>query len=459
MASPIHHIDGLRGYAAFFVVWHHISLIYFSWSLHDGYAGRETDHLLQLPILRLAISGPPHVFIFFVVSGYALSHKTLKLLRATGGNPKTKTEEAYAALASSAFRRHPRLFLPPVVLSLPTVLVAYANGFGGTQEGGGQMPGAAVQAMDPAPLATLTEQFADYVRTALELVDPLAHRDEWTWVYNPAMWTLPHEFRGSLLVYGALLTLSRCKNGVRLLVTVGMASWALYFVYWPQFLFLSGMLLADLRLHSRRRTPEEDEEEKSSTLDGEWKPAATHSNSSWQSAGTHKWSSQYVQAAAQITIYVFVLYVLGAPEWHLGGDKAPGYVWLAQLVPSQYIAANLPGHFWGTIAAVALILVLDRSPLLQRLFTTPLARYLGRISYSLYLVHVPILHGLGWWAGKFFLEYTGSDTNSGYVLGVAGAVAVVWVVTIWAADLGWRYVDAPAVRFAGWVHRRVASGK
>lgn len=452
----MHHIDGLRGYAAFFVVWHHISLIWFSWSLHDGYAGRETDHLLQLPILRLAISGPPHVFIFFVVSGYALSHKTLKLLREGG---RTKTEEAYAALASSAFRRHPRLFLPPVVLCLPTVLVAYANGFGGTQDGGGRMPGAAAKAMDPAPLATLTEQFADYARTVLELVDPLAHRADWTWVYNPAMWTLPHEFRGSLLVYGALLALSRCKSGVRLLVMVGMASWALYSVYWPQFLFLSGMLLADLRLHSRRRTLEEDEEEKSSALDDEWKPAATQGNSGWKSVAARKWSSQYVQAAAQITIYVVVLYVLGAPEWHLGGDKAPGYVWLARLVPSQYIAAELPGHFWGTIAAVALILVLDRSPLLQRLFTTPLARYLGRISYSLYLVHVPILHGLGWWAGKFFLGYTGSDTNSGYVLGVTGAVAVVWVVTIWAADLGWRFVDAPAVRFAGWVHRKVALGK
>lgn len=437
------------------MVWHHISLLWFSWSLHDGYAGRETDHLLQLPILRLAISGAPHVFVFFVVSGYALSHKTLRLLRAGG---QTKTKEAYAALASSAFRRHPRLFLPPVVLCLPTVLVAYAGGFGGTQEGGGQMPGAAVKAMDPAPLATLGAQFGDYVRTVLELVDPLADRADWTWVYNPAMWTLPHELRGSLLVYGALLALSRCKSSARLLVTVGMASWALYCVYWPQFLFLSGMLLADLRLHSQPRTPEEDEEEKLCTLDGEWKSAVTRSNSSWKSVVARRWSSQYVQAAAQIAMYVFVLYVLGAPEWHLGGDKAPGYIWLAQLVPSQYIAAELPGHFWGTMAAAALIFVLDRSPLLQRLFTTPLARYLGRISYSLYLVHVPILHGMGWWAGKFFLGYTGSDTNSGYVLGVTGAVVVVWVVTIWAADLGWRYVDAPAVRFACWVHRKAASG-
>ncbi|KAK8090555.1 hypothetical protein PG994_000060 [Apiospora phragmitis] len=430
-------LDGLRGYAAFFVVWHHISLIWFPWSLHDGYAGRETDHLLQLPIARLAISGPPHVFVFFVVSGYALSHKALKLLRQGPG----KAEEAYAALASSAFRRHPRLFIPPVVFCLPTPLIAYANGFGGTQAGGGQMPGAAAKAMDPAPLATLGAQFGDYARTVLQLADPLAHSSDWTWIYNPALWTLPHEFRGSLLVYGTLLALSRCESSVRLLLVTGMAFWALYFVYWPQFLFLGGMLLADLRIHSRHRTQEEvGAEQVSSTLDGEWKPAVTHRSGSWKSIVTRKWDNQHVHAAVQIAMYIFVLYVLGAPPWHLGGDKAPGYFWLSQLVPSQYIAANLPDHFW-------------------RLFTTPFARYLGRISYSLYLVHVPILHGLGWWAGKFFLGITGSETDSGYVLGVVAAVAVVWVVTIWAADLGWRYVDAPAVRFAGWVHRKVASGR
>ncbi|KAK8051589.1 hypothetical protein PG993_002974 [Apiospora rasikravindrae] len=429
--------NGLRGYAAFFVVWHHISLVWFSWDLHGGYAGSEMGYFLQLPIIRLAISGPPHVFVFFVISGYALSHKTLKLLRQGG-----KTEEAYATLASSAFRRHPRLFIPP-------------------EEGGGRMPRGAVKLMGPAPLATLGAQFGDYVRTTLEMIDPLGHRNDWTWIYNPALWTLPHEFRGSLLVYGALLALSRCKSSVRLLVTTGMAFWALYFVYWPEFLFLSGMLLADLRLHTRHHTQGQkgEDDEASSTLDVEWKPAITSRSSGWKSVIPTGWSNQYVHTTVQTVMYIFILYVLGAPEWRLGGAEAPGYVWLAQLVPSQYIAADRPSHFWPTIAAVALIFALDRSPLLQRLFTTPFARYLGRISYSLYLVHVPILHGLGYWAGKFFLETTGSETDSGYVLGVTAAAVVVWVVTIWAADLGWRYVDAPAVRFAGWVYRKVAVGR
>ncbi|KAK8119193.1 uncharacterized protein PG998_003819 [Apiospora kogelbergensis] len=440
-------LDGLRGYAAFFVVWHHISLLYFPWSLHGGYEGRETDRLLQLPIVRLAISGAPHVFVFFVISGYALSHKTLRLLQEGGAD---KGEEAYAALASSAFRRHPRLFVPPVVLCLPVPLLAYAGWLGG------QMPGAAAKAIDPTPLASLSEQFVDYARAALELADPLAHRDGWTWVYNTSLWTLPHEFRGSLLVYGALLALSRCNSIVRLLLTASMAVWALYHVHWPQFLFLSGMLLADSRLHSSHHTQGEEDPGSSSTLDGEWKSAAVskHTNG-WKSTVTCKWSNRFLQATIQVMSYLFILYVLGTPPWHLGGDKTPGYIWLAQHVPSRYIDAKLADYFWPSIAAVALVFVLDRSPLLQRLFMTPFARYLGRISYSLYLVHIPILQGLGLWAGQFFVGLMGPETDSGYVAGVAAAVVVVWALVVWAADLGWRFVDAPAVRFAGWAHRMV----
>ncbi|KAK8868914.1 acyltransferase family-domain-containing protein [Apiospora arundinis] len=461
--SPTAWLDGLRGYAAFFVVWHHISLIFFSWSLHDGYAGRETDHLLQLPIVRLAISGPPQVFVFFVISGYALSYKPLKLLRDAGGSSsrkcrtqekeETPTASFYAALASSAFRRHPRLFIPAIVMSLPVPLLAYSRWFGM------QMPGAAVKAIDPTPLETLGAQFMDYLHAALELADPLAHRDDWTWDYNTTLWTLPHEFRGSLLVYGALLALSRCRNGVRMFLVAFMAAWALYFAHWPQFLFLSGMLLADLRLRSHRGTQEEEDERcDSSMFDGEWKPAAVAQHSSgWNSVVSHTWPSKYLQAMIQVTSYLCVLYVLSAPPWHLGGDKVPGYIWLAQRVPSQWVDAELPDYFWAGIAAVALIFILDRSPLLQRLFTTPFARYLGRVSYSLYLVHGPILSSFGWWLGKSLTDLTGPETDSGYIVGIAATVVVFWVVVIWAADLGWRFVDAPAVRFAAWAHRKVAS--
>lgn len=98
--------DGLRGIASLLVVFHHASLLGFSWEIHDGWS--PTRHqiawFIRLPIIRLLISGPPQVDMFFVVSGYAISHKALKL------SHQGRFAEAGSSLYSSVFRRHPRLF-------------------------------------------------------------------------------------------------------------------------------------------------------------------------------------------------------------------------------------------------------------------------------------------------------------------------------------------------------------
>lgn len=87
---------------------HHASLMSFSWAVHDGWAPEPMRHqtgwFIRLPIIRLLISGPPQVYIFFVVSGYAISHKALKLVH------QGRAADAGTSLFSSIFRRHPRLF-------------------------------------------------------------------------------------------------------------------------------------------------------------------------------------------------------------------------------------------------------------------------------------------------------------------------------------------------------------
>lgn len=59
---------------------------------------------IRLPIIRILISGPALVAIFFVVSGYAISHKALKL------SHKGRYADVGISLFSSVFRRHTRLF-------------------------------------------------------------------------------------------------------------------------------------------------------------------------------------------------------------------------------------------------------------------------------------------------------------------------------------------------------------
>jgi hypothetical protein len=99
-------LDGLRGVAAFFVFIYHFVVVYVA--EHD-FAWDPVRHpnLIYLPVLRLSYSGTAMVRIFFVISGFALTHKSARLMRMPGSE-----KALMKTIASSVFRRYLRLFLP-----------------------------------------------------------------------------------------------------------------------------------------------------------------------------------------------------------------------------------------------------------------------------------------------------------------------------------------------------------
>lgn len=86
-------------------------------------------------------------------------------------------------------------------------------------------------------------------------------------------------------------------------------------------------------------------------------------------------------------------------------------------------------------AALLVCAAIHLAPL-QRLLSSPLARFYGRISYSLYLFHFTVM-----WIVQF--GFFGKPHS-------IGAAFVVFVTTLaiatGAAELGWRFVEAPAIR-------------
>lgn len=110
---PTSYLDGLRGVAAFFVVVHHYTTAYTSasatgWGLKERKGEEPGAHkwFWLLPLVRVVHSGRFMVVIFFVISGYVLSYRSLKLAR------QGKHLELLDSLASSVFRRWLRLHLP-----------------------------------------------------------------------------------------------------------------------------------------------------------------------------------------------------------------------------------------------------------------------------------------------------------------------------------------------------------
>jgi peptidoglycan/LPS O-acetylase OafA/YrhL len=127
--EPIHRptdfLDGLRGFAALFVFnYHCLAPLYPDYRV--GFwskGGLENDYwITQYPIIRSFYAGPVCVLLFFVLSGFSITLKPLKLAR------QGKHEELLHSLVSATFRRACRLYLPCLGL-LAMVLIGIYLGF------------------------------------------------------------------------------------------------------------------------------------------------------------------------------------------------------------------------------------------------------------------------------------------------------------------------------------------
>jgi peptidoglycan/LPS O-acetylase OafA/YrhL len=96
-----------------------------------------------------------------------------------------------------------------------------------------------------------------------------------------------------------------------------------------------------------------------------------------------------------------------------------------------------------------------RTHALRAIFDNAYSRYLGKISYALYLVHGPIVHMLGFWLVPFFWKYTGRDTMFGKELGWAMAFCVLTPLIVYTADVFWRQIDVRCVALAKWLENFV----
>jgi peptidoglycan/LPS O-acetylase OafA/YrhL len=99
------------------------------------------------------------------------------------------------------------------------------------------------------------------------------------------------------------------------------------------------------------------------------------------------------------------------------------------------------GHSPSTVVlmglgSAVLVAAVVHFPSLRNLFSTPLARYLGRISYSLYLLHLTVLLAI-------VCRVTGRSLSwpAGLLL-----FAVALGLSIALAELAWRWVEAPSIR-------------
>lgn len=399
------YLDGVRGVASLIVFILHWSHIPYP-AVNSGWGYKDNTSLWLLPFVRLVFSGAAMVSVFFVVSGFVLSHRYIqrmhqharqddRQLRADG------EQQLYSSLTSLTWRRALRLFLPSFASSSMAFVCACVS-------------------IVTVPRKVQGKPFEHSFHAYLDYLD--AESNPWDWAadyfgfYNPQLWSIAVEFRGSMVVFLMLLGLARTRTAVRLAVEAAVVAHAFGHRRWDVALFVAGMVIAELEVlfghhvKQQRRRP--------------------------------------LITALLVATLILGVFLSGYPRDH--NTKTPGYMWTAHVWPLSAYRRR----FWLAISAILIVGPMAFLPSVQAIFLTRPVRYLGRISFALYLVHGLGNRTVGKWLLNGCWDHIGKEGFWPYTMSFVVSTVLYFPFIIWVSDMFWRGVDIPSTKFARWLEKK-----
>ncbi|KAK5358834.1 hypothetical protein LTR20_010799 [Exophiala xenobiotica] len=418
------YLDGLRGFAALIVYFGHHEL----WAhdalspdqiLENAYGYDNQRYFACLPFIRTFFSGGHFaVTVFFVMSAFVLSMKPMAMIHSgeymrLGDN-----------LASALFRRWLRLFIP--VLCTTFLYMTSWHVF--------------KYRVESEPKSSYREELWNWYCGFKNFSFVFTTGGNPWFSYDFHTWSIPVEFRGSIVIYTALQAFSRCTRNARLWCELCLIFYFMYIVDGSFCaIFMAGMFLCDIDLLEQ----------------GQKLPYLV------SSMGRFKTPMYY-------GLFLVSLYLGGCPAYSSDIHvlkNSPGWYYLSLLKPQAVFDYKWFYLFWASTFLVASI---SRIPVLKAFFETRFNQYLGRISFAFYLVHGPILWSLGdrvyaavgWtreshaltapgWINIFPLPKTGPF---GLELSFLLPQLVLLPLTLWVAEIATTLIDEPSVKFSQWLY-------
>ena len=427
-ANTIAALDGLRGLACLFVFNEHLSLNFTDQFMY-GYGVQDRRTFVQLPFVRVMWSGFSMVSIFFVISGYVLSYKPLKQIRARDTISFQKT------LTSSVLRRALRLYLPTIIATMICGLLVSLGAFTRASAIFNKDNNYLALHEGPPPILDgFCFQMYDTAKNALQMLNFWAWTDDLSAEdYDRHYWTIVVEFRSSMVLFLFLLGTSRLKQAYRLLNATAFMMFCIFYNRKEILLFISGMLIAELDLIRKATRPSLLPDNSSR------RPLSSLSDSSFL------WP----------VLFAFGLFLCSAPVF--GSEETFGFHIAIWLVPSCF---NDKSALVRAVGAIFVTWAAANSNLIKPIFTNRFSIYLGKISFALYLVHGNVLKSLLFSAMPTIYGITNDGTKAdistrGILVSWMLGAMLVLPVTFWLSDLFTRVVDLPCVNFARWFEGKV----
>lgn len=351
--NKINYLEGLRGLSCMVVLFDHcVNQFYPSlrFTNQSGFAGSIKDIIAWSP-LNIIYSGLISVFIFFILSGFVLSHKY-------------HITRDFKDIINASRKRYFRLLIP-VLFSLIffwlckeiiEILFKKENNILFSQ--------------------VIKSSFFDIFFTGQNII-------------NGPLWTMHSELLGSFIVFG-ILAISHEMKHRWLLYIIALAFYFNTFY----FLFILGAFLSDLSL-------------------------------SGYPTWVKKINNKHFNLLLFVLSLIFISYPTIRPNVEIGGI----YTLLT-------FKASFSVHtFWHIIGVSILFWVILNTPLLQKIFNHKASLFLGKISFSAYVLHFPILLVVRELNIKFDLTSLTLLFNS----------LIVFSITIIISILFERYIDKNAV--------------
>lgn len=375
-------IDGLRGIASLFVVFHHFIMGYYPAAYQGADAvthlgGNVEADFSQSPLAFFAI-GDLWVSVFCLISGFVISYQVFHM-----------TDEKQ--FSKSLLKRYPRLMLPVFALSAIVYVMLHLNLFFNTQ----------------AAAITGSEWLAQFYQNKTTISDLIFSSIADTWIvgfstlYSNAFWMLADLFTGSFMAY-ILAAMSKGMN--RRVIYVYIATALIYLSTNSRLTdFALGVLLSYIVV-------------------------------------------QYGESIHQHKRTCIVLGVLMLISAVFLGAYPVAYAPTNEYRFLNHLPDRLnPYYFYHMLASALLVMAIYLLKPLKKLLSMRPVLFLGKISYSVYLVHIPVLFSLSAWFLLKLMERTGNyNLSAGVMFGIS--IAVIWVL----AWLFYLLVEKNCARLIDW---------
>lgn len=357
------------------------------------------------------------MFLFFVISGYVLAVNIVRSMN------ERKTDKILPALSSLTFRRTARLFVPSISASF-VAFICHRSGVVGQPPNYGE-PGFVKDTMY-------------YLRSVRDVFTFYSWNTEGRMWHLSPLWTIPVEFRCSMVLFLVLGALSRCRRKMRLVIEGLLLADTWVHDRWDVGCFILGLVAAELHVKSQMQDPEfgkvVEEEHLMARMD-ELTPRSRHlrqrsepilSTSKLRKMGLWDDKKKWTDLGLWV-MFVLGLYLGSIPT--IGGCATPGFTSLCKLTfhKEQWRYVMLPAGF----LVVTSILFL---PSLQRPLNSAPARYLGKVSYAMYLMHELVHTIIGRKVNAAVWGVTGKE-GMGYHAGYVIIVAILVTISLWVADM------------------------